>query len=118
MIFSLCKSSHNRIYIDSYIDSENSVDNKKNNKRDYGRDKKFDSKPEYYYNNPIGKAVGDLVSTPLKWFEDKYDESGNRVEKRRGSPTEKEQPTDWLNQLSPTYKKKVRENIERIKKIL
>lgn len=115
---SLYDSSYIRVYIDSYIDAENSVDKKKIDKKDYGSNKKFDSKPEYYYNNPVGAAIGNLISSPLKWFEDKYDENGKRIEKRWGSPTEKEQPTDWLNQLSPTYKKKVQENIERIKKIL
>jgi murein DD-endopeptidase MepM/ murein hydrolase activator NlpD len=115
---SLYDSSYTRVYIDSYIDAEDSVDSKIVDKKNIRKDRRFDSKPEYYYPGAYGRVIGDLVSTPLKWFEDKYDENGNRVEKRWGSPTEKEQPSDWLNQLSPTYKKKVSENIERIKKIL
>jgi murein DD-endopeptidase MepM/ murein hydrolase activator NlpD len=115
---SLYNSSYTRVYIDSHIDSEESVNSKEINKKEYGREKKFYSKPEEYYPNVFGRVVGNIISSPLKWFEDKYDESGNKIEKRWGSPTEKEQPSDWLNQLSPTYKKKVKENIERIKKIL
>lgn len=106
----LYDSSYNKINIDTLT---NSTTNSEKYKKE-----KFDSKPEYYYPNAFGKVVGNIIATPVKWFEDKYDENGKRIEKRWGSPTEKEQPTDWLNQLSPTYKKKVKEDIERIKKML
>jgi hypothetical protein len=106
----LYDESYNKINIDNLTNSP--TNNEKYKKE------KFNSKPEYYYPNVFGKVVGNIIATPVKWFEDKYDENGKRIEKRWGSPTEKEQPTDWLNQLSPTYKKKVRENIERIKKML
>ena len=59
-----------------------------------------------------------MLLSPFKPFMDKYDKDGNVIEKRWASPTEKEQPVDWLNRLSPTYKKKVNENIEKIKKLL
>jgi hypothetical protein len=103
----LYDSSYTKINIDSLTNSPINNDKKR----------KFDSTPESYP-NVFGKVVGNIIATPVKWFEDKYDENGKRIEKRWGSPTEKEQPTDWLNQLSPTYKKKVKEDIERIKKML
>jgi hypothetical protein len=106
----LYDSSYTKINIDSLTNS--ATDNKKYRKQ------KFNSEPEYSRPNVFGKVVGNIIATPIKWFEDKYDENGNRIEKRWGSATEKEQPTDWLNQLSPTYKKKVKEDIERIKKML
>jgi murein DD-endopeptidase MepM/ murein hydrolase activator NlpD len=115
---SLYDSSYTRVYIDSHIDTENSVNSKDINKKDIKKDRRFNSKPEYYYPGVFNKVMGDLASTPLKLFKDKYDENGNRVEKRWGSATEKEQPADWLNQLSPTYKKKVKQPVQIIKKIL
>ena len=54
----------------------------------------------------------------MKAFEDKYDESGKLVQKRSSSPSEKNQVDDWLSQGSPTYSKKVNEQIKRIKKML
>ena len=115
---SLYDTSFIRVYIDSYIDNEDDVEVGKNKKLSDKKDRRFDSKPEEYYPNVYGRVMGDLISSPLKMFKDKYDENGNKIEKRWGSPTEKEQPTDWLNQLSPTYKKKMNEEIEKIKKML
>jgi hypothetical protein len=106
----LYDDSYSKINIDTLMNY--STNNEKNKKE------KFSSKRQYDYPSTFGKVVGNIIATPIKWFEDKYDENGKRIEKRWGSPTEKEQPTDWLNQLSPTYKKKVKEDIERIKKML
>jgi hypothetical protein len=106
----LYDDSYSKINIDTPMNSP--INNEKYKKR------KFDSNLDNTYSSTFGKVVGNIIATPIKWFEDKYDENGKKIQKRWGSPTEKEQPTDWLNQLSPTYKKKVKEDIERIKKML
>lgn len=111
VVISLYDDSGSRVYIDNYI------------KREIDKQKKLSSKgitsePKFYYDNPWGKILGNILSTPLKWFEDKYDESGKLVQKRFSSPTEKIQPDDWISQGSPTYSKKLREQLEKIKKIL
>ena len=102
----LFDSSWNRDYISSYLDKEILSSNNSENEKKYG-DKK-----------PTGGFIAQMLSLPFKPFQDKYDEYGNMKEKRWASPTEKEQPVDWLNRLSPTYKKKVNENIEKIKKLI
>lgn len=67
--------------------------------------------------DPIIKGAGRLVSKIFTPFKDKYDEDGKMIEKRWGSPTEKEQPEPWIQKLSPTYRD-LDENIKRIKKLL
>jgi hypothetical protein len=63
-------------------------------------------------------VISKLLQLPFKPFQNKYDESGKMIEKRWGSPTEKEQPVDWINKLSPTYSKKLEENLNKIKNLL
>ena len=77
--------------------------------------KKKSSDPEYW--DPFMAA---LIGAPLKIFQDKYDKSGNRTEKRYGGVADKKQVDPFvLNFLKdPFNRKKVNENIERIKKML
>ena len=77
--------------------------------------KKKSSDPEYW--DPFMAA---LIGAPLKIFQDKYDKEGNRTEKRYGGVADKKQVDPFvLNFLKdPFNRKKVNENIERIKKML
>lgn len=61
-----------------------------------------------------------LIGAPLKIFQDKFDKQGNRTEKRYGGVADKKQVDPFvLNFLKdPLNRKKVNENIERIKKML
>lgn len=76
---------------------------------------KKSSDPEYY--DPFMAA---LLGLPSKLFQDKFDKSGNRIEKRYGGVADKKQVDPWvLNFLKdPLNRKKVNENIEKIKKML
>jgi len=111
---SLFDKRGNKVYIDPFIvkDIKNKGEQEKTQKKG---DK---STAKQYFNSPWSKVIGAIVTEPLKWFEDKYDESGNLKQKRWSSPTEKIQPDDWISQGSPTYPKKLKEQIEKIKKIL
>jgi len=77
--------------------------------------KKKSSDPEYW--DPFMAA---LIGAPLKIFQDKYDKAGNRTEKRYGGVADKKQVDPFvLNFLKdPFNRKKVNENIEKIKKML
>jgi hypothetical protein len=103
---SLFNSRHNRDYIDNYINKNTSKDTEPSiiNKKSVNRDNET--------------MISKLLQLPFKPFKNQYDSEGNMIEKRFGSPTSKEQPVDWINRLSPTYKKKVTENIDRIKGLL
>lgn len=108
---SLFDESGSRVYIDNYTKTE--IDKtKEENKRG------IKSSPKFYYNSEWGKILGTILASPMKAFEDKYDESGKLIQKRSSSPTEKNQVDDWLAQKSPTYSRKVNEQIKRIKKML
>jgi hypothetical protein len=76
--------------------------------------KKGSSEPEYW--DPLMAA---LMKAPLSIFQDKY-KDGNRTEKRYGGVADKKQVDPFvLNFLKdPFNRKKVNENIERIKKML
>lgn len=76
---------------------------------------KKSSEPEYY--DPFMAA---LLGLPGKLFQDKFDKAGNRTEKRFGGVADKKQVDPWvLNFLKdPLNRKKVNEDIERIKKML
>jgi hypothetical protein len=76
--------------------------------------KKGSSEPEYY--DPFMAA---LLKAPFSLFQDKY-KDGNRTEKRYGGVADKKQVDPFvLNFLKdPFNRKKVNENIERIKKML
>ena len=67
--------------------------------------------------DPLVKGIGKAVSKIFTPFKNKYDDSGKMIEKRWGSPTEKEQPEPWFQKLSPTYRD-LDENIKRIKRLL
>jgi hypothetical protein len=77
--------------------------------------KKSSSEPEYW--DPLMAA---LMKAPLSIFKDKFDKEGNRTEKRYGGVADKKQVDPFvLNFLKdPFNRKKVNENIERIKKML
>ena len=77
--------------------------------------KKGSSEPEYW--DPLMAA---LMKAPLSIFKDKFDKEGNRTEKRYGGVADKKQVDPFvLNFLKdPFNRKKVNENIERIKKML
>lgn len=77
--------------------------------------KKPPTQPEYF--DPFMAA---LLGAPAKIFQDKFDKQGNRVEKRYGGVADKKQVDPFiLNFLKdPFNRKKVNENIEKIKKML
>lgn len=77
--------------------------------------KKKSSEPEYW--DPFTAAI---FGAPSRLFQDKYDESGKRIEKRYGGVADKKDVDPWvLNFLKDPFKrKKVNESIERIKKML
>jgi hypothetical protein len=68
--------------------------------------------------NEYSKLLIKTYRKLKKPFENVKDKEGNVVQKRWSSPTEKEQPVDWINRLSPTYNKKLKEDINRIKGLL
>lgn len=68
--------------------------------------------------DPIADIAGGLFAKTFNILGDKYDKDGKRIEKRWASPTDPVQPEQWFQKMSPTYPKKIRENIEKIKKIL
>jgi murein DD-endopeptidase MepM/ murein hydrolase activator NlpD len=108
---SLFDDSDSRVYIDNFTKREIT-------KTEKLASKGIKSEPTLHYNSAWGRILGDLLITPVKWFEDQYDESGNLKQKRWSSPTEKTQPDDWMAQGSPTYSKKLKEQIEKIKRML
>jgi len=77
--------------------------------------KKKSSEPEYW--DPFTAAI---FGAPSRLFQDKYDESGKRIEKRYGGVADKKDVDPWvLNFLKDPFKrKKVNESIDRIKKML
>lgn len=87
----------------------------KKEKEDVVDKKRKPSEPEYY--DPIMAAI---LGAPSKLFQDKYDKEGNRVEKRFGGVADKKDVDPWvLNFLKDPFKrKKVNEEIDKIKKIL
>ena len=87
------------------------IDNNSNNNEEEPNSNKNDSTQRY--DDPILAA---LVKAPFKPFQDKYDKSGKRIEKRWGYGTDKQDVDPWI--LNKFKKKKVDENIERIKKLL
>jgi len=100
------------------ISSKDLVINKKeksNQTDDEVDNVKKSSEPEY--DDPLMAAIFGL---PGKLFQDKFDKSGNRIEKRYGGVADKKQVDPWvLNFLKdPLNRKKVNENIEKIKKML
>lgn len=77
--------------------------------------KRKNTESEYY--DPIMAA---LMGLPSKIFQDKFDKSGNRTEKRYGGVADKQEVDPFvLNFLKDPFKrKKVNEDIEKIKKML
>ena len=74
-----------------------------------------DGKERYY--SPM---TAELLGLPFSVFKDKFDSEGNKIEKRWGGVSDKQQVDPWiLNALKNPFKsKKVNENVERIKKLL
>lgn len=107
-------SSWNRVSIDSGFDGQKpkevEVDNYRKKDKDSGKT----------YEDPLTAIITSLPGKAFnKVFGDKYDKSGNRVEKRWGGVADKKQVDPWLlNMIKSPFKKKVTENIERIKKLL
>jgi hypothetical protein len=95
------------------ITHENVKTSEKEDEKDNEK-KKGSSEPEYY--DPFMAA---LLKAPFSLFQDKY-KDGNRTEKRYGGVADKKQVDPFvLNFLKdPFNRKKVNENIERIKKML
>lgn len=104
-------SSWNRIN----IPDRDLVINKKKGQDEIEKDVKKSTEPEYY--DPLMAAI---LGLPSRLFKDKFDKSGNRVEKRYGGVSDKKQVDPWVLNLikDPFKRKKVDENIKRIKKIL
>ena len=77
--------------------------------------KKTSTEPQYF-----DSFMAALLGAPAKLFQDKFDKQGNRIEKRYGGVADKQQVDPWvLNFLKdPLNRKKVNENIEKIKKML
>ena len=105
-------SRWNRINIP---DKDLKIDKKEKEKELDIEKKKQSAEPEYY--DPFMAAI---LGLPGKLFQDKYDKSGNRTEKRFGGVADKQPVDPWvLNFLKDPFKrKKVNENIEKIKKLL
>lgn len=103
-------------FYDSSGDRESLTINKIKDTKSYK--KKSDTIDQTYKGDPLVAFMGKLFAKPFDVFGDKYDESGKRIQKRWASPTDPVQPDPWFQQMSPTYKKKVQENIEKIKKII
>jgi hypothetical protein len=98
----LYDSSNSKERIDDFVGKESEEITKRKRKSSSGNE----------------TVISKLLQLPFKPFQNKYDESGKMIEKRWGSSTEKEQPVDWINRLSPTYNKKLKEDINRIKGLL
>jgi biotin carboxyl carrier protein len=95
-------------------------DNLKSNNKDDDDNNKKDRESNKSYADPLTAIVANLPGKIFnKVLGDKYDKAGNRVQKRWGGVSDKEDVDPWLLDLikSP-FKKKVTENIERIKKLL
>jgi hypothetical protein len=115
-------SSWNRIGItDNSFDNRQSKDvdtdtTKKRGKNSGKRDRNLGKT----YADPLTAIIASLPGKAIdKVFGDKYDKSGNRTEKRWGGVSDKKQVDPWLlNMIKKPFKKKVTENIERIKKLL
>jgi len=110
-------SRWNRINIPS---KDLKIDKKEKDKEEKDKEEEVDktrksSDPEYF--DPL---MASIMGIPGKFFQDKYDKSGNRTEKRFGGVADKQQVDPWvLNFLKdPFNRKKVNENIEKIKKML
>jgi hypothetical protein len=108
-------SSWNRVGI-----TNNSFDNRQSKNVDTGETKKRDRDSGKIYADPLTAIIASLPGKAIdKVFGDKYDKSGNRIEKRWGGVADKQQVDPWLlNIIKSPFKKKVTENIERIKKLL
>lgn len=88
--------------------------------KEFDDNKKKDKNSGQSFSDPL---TAMMASVPGKIFNkvlgDKYDKNGNRTQKRWGGVADKEPVDPWLLDLvkSP-FKKKVTENIKRIKKLL
>jgi hypothetical protein len=87
------------------------IDNNDNNKGEESKSNRDDSTKRY--DDPV---LASLVKAPFKIFQDKYDKDGKKIEKRIGYGTDKKDVDPWI--LNKFKKKKIDENIERIKKLL
>jgi hypothetical protein len=104
-----------------YDDTWNTIKISDNsNTKEYDDVKKKDRNSGQSFSDPL---TAMMASVPGKIFNkvlgDKYDKNGNRTQKRWGGVADKEPVDPWLLDLvkSP-FKKKVTENIKRIKKLL
>lgn len=107
-------SSWNRVSIDNGFISQKPKEIEVDNYR------KKDKNSGKTYADPLTAIITSLPGKSLgKVFGDKYDKSGNRIEKRWGGVSDKKQVDPWLlNMIKKPFKKKVTENIEKIKKLL
>jgi hypothetical protein len=109
------------VEVTMYDDTWNTIKISDNsNTKEYDDVKKKDRNSGQSFSDPL---TAMMASVPGKIFNkvlgDKYDKNGNRTQKRWGGVADKEPVDPWLLDLvkSP-FKKKVTENIKRIKKLL
>jgi biotin carboxyl carrier protein len=109
------------VEVTMYDDTWNTIKiNDTSNTKEFDDNKKKDKNSGQSFSDPLTAMI---ASVPGKLFNkvlgDKYDKNGNRTQKRWGGVSDKEDVDPWLLDLvkSP-FKKKVTENIKRIKKLL
>jgi len=109
------------VEVTMYDDTWNTIKiNDTSNTKEFDDNKKKDKNSGQSFSDPLTAMI---ASVPGKLFNkvlgDKYDKNGNRTQKRWGGVADKEPVDPWLLDLvkSP-FKKKVTENIKRIKKLL
>jgi len=128
VVVTLYNKTWEKQYISQYLKKEKSISKKskgstKSNKdldgvKFKGMDKDVYKKKERYKDPAVAMLI-DLVTYP---FSDKYDEEGKLVQKRWAYPTDKVQPDpfikDFYQKYNPVAKKKITENIEKIKRLI
>lgn len=109
------------VEVTMYDDTWNTIKiNDTSNTKEFDDNKKKDKNSGQSFSDPLTAMI---ASVPGKLFNkmvgDKYDKNGTRTQKRWGGVADKEPVDPWLLDLvkSP-FKKKVTENIKRIKKLL
>jgi len=110
---SVYDSMFDREYISTYLNKENKSNKQTSSKPEYNKSKSYRATHD----------LADIFMAPLRSFEDKIDSNGEVIQKRWSRVGDKEQPEPWLNKYSATYNpekqgKKLKENVEKIKRLL
>jgi len=109
------------VEVTMYDDTWNTIKiNDTSNTKEFDDNKKKDKNSGQSFSDPLTAMI---ASVPGKLFNkvlgDKYDKNGNRTQKRWGGVSDKEEVDPWiLDLVKSPFKKKVTENINRIKKLL